>query len=199
VRSTDDIAAYQSTLKYYFYYSSSNNISTLADCLANGTLLNTTGACESNEDGTRKYYTATGLTVGVTCYFNVVVVNDANQQTAYNGESATISSSDLNRQVTTNANDGAGSLRNAILRVLDGGTIDCSPIAGQTVALASKLTVNKSVTIKGCGIKLDGSGISSDRIMAFSGADANSSLDIDRIHFANATGARSIQCSQRKP
>ncbi|MDR1645908.1 MAG: hypothetical protein LBS05_08845, partial [Tannerellaceae bacterium] len=59
--------------------------------------------------------------------------------------------------VTNTNNTGDGSLRQAINNVANGGTItfDAS-LAGQTITLASTLTINTSVTIEGNGITLSG-------------------------------------------
>jgi hypothetical protein len=54
--------------------------------------------------------------------------------------------------VTTNADAGAGSLRQALIDVCDGGTINFAPaLNGQTITLASELVVDKNVTINGPG------------------------------------------------
>ncbi|MCL2041536.1 MAG: autotransporter-associated beta strand repeat-containing protein [Bacteroidales bacterium] len=67
----------QDNLRYYVYQSSSNNIATVANCEANGTLLNAGGTV--NITG----YDVTGLTPKTTYYFNVVVADMANNKAAY--------------------------------------------------------------------------------------------------------------------
>ncbi len=54
--------------------------------------------------------------------------------------------------VTSNANSGAGTLRQAIADSANGGTIDFNLPAGATITLGSTLTINKSLTIVGPGV-----------------------------------------------
>lgn len=53
--------------------------------------------------------------------------------------------------VTSTANDGPGSLREALTSVCDGGTITFDVPADSTITLSSELTVAKNVTIDGAG------------------------------------------------
>jgi hypothetical protein len=64
-------------LRYYVYQSSSNNITTVANCEANGTLLNAGGSIDITE------YSVSDLTPDQTYYFNVVVADMANNKAAY--------------------------------------------------------------------------------------------------------------------
>src|SRR5688500_4584858 len=65
--------------------------------------------------------------------------------------------------VTTTADVGAGSLRDALATAQDGDVIGFDPaIAGETIVVASRLLVDKSVTIQGpqtSGITLSGGGV----------------------------------------
>ncbi len=61
-------------------------------------------------------------------------------------------------QVTSNDGGMAdGSLNAALQQALDGDTIDCSPIAGQTISLSARLpALGPSFTILGSGVTIDG-------------------------------------------
>jgi hypothetical protein len=71
-------------LRYFVYYSTSatNNISTPAECEANGTLLNTSGT--QNIDS----YTAGSLEHNTAYWFNVVVADEAGNKAAYTAVAA---------------------------------------------------------------------------------------------------------------
>lgn len=65
------------------------------------------------------------------------------------------------RTVTTTSNDPniVGTLPYWILNASNGDTIDCSPIAGQSITLATSLpAITQSYTINGAGITIDGAG-----------------------------------------
>ena len=64
-------------LRYYVYQSLSNNITTVANCEANGTLLNVNGTINITQ------YSVNDLTPQTTYYFNVVVADLANNKAAY--------------------------------------------------------------------------------------------------------------------
>jgi len=64
-------------LRYYVYQSSSNNITTVADCETNGTLLNDGGSINITA------YDVTALTPQTTYCFNVVVADMTNNKAAY--------------------------------------------------------------------------------------------------------------------
>ncbi len=74
-KATDDTSA-QSDLRYLVYYSTSDNIGTLADIDANGTAF---GSYQTDIDT----MTVTGLNDGTPYYFNVVVIDEAGNRTAY--------------------------------------------------------------------------------------------------------------------
>ena len=74
--ATDDKSP-QESLRYFVYQSNSNNISTVDNCEANGTLLNTGGT--QNING----YYVFGLTPNTTYYFNVVVMDQTGNKAAY--------------------------------------------------------------------------------------------------------------------
>ena len=58
----------------------------------------------------------------------------------------------ISSQVTTTADSGPGSLREAIASADDGDTITFAPaLAGQTIELASELRINEAITIDGLG------------------------------------------------
>jgi hypothetical protein len=62
--------------------------------------------------------------------------------------------------VTSTANSGAGSLRQAIATVAEGGTIVIDPaLTGQTITLTSQIIFAKSLTIEGNGITITNSGM----------------------------------------
>ena len=75
-KDVDDVTP-QEDLRYYVYQSESDNISTVADCETNGTLLNFSGTIDTTS------YMVTGLTPSTSYYFNVVVSDMANNKAAY--------------------------------------------------------------------------------------------------------------------
>ncbi len=77
----DDVTA-QDDLQYQVYYSSSNNISNVADCEANGTAF---GSYTANMTST----TLTGLTPATTYYVNVVLKDEAGKKNDYTMRSFT--------------------------------------------------------------------------------------------------------------
>lgn len=76
----------QANLRYYVYRSTSNNISTVANCTSNGTLLNPGGTLNLTSCGVM------GLTPGASYYFNVVVADLADNRAAYTAKSLTTTS-----------------------------------------------------------------------------------------------------------
>jgi hypothetical protein len=72
-----DVVTSEANLRYFVYQSSANNITTVADAELNGTLLNTSGTLDIDT------LAVTGLTTGTTYYFNVVVVDQAGNKSAY--------------------------------------------------------------------------------------------------------------------
>ncbi|MEM7799555.1 MAG: choice-of-anchor Q domain-containing protein [Chloroflexota bacterium] len=81
--------------------------------------------------------------------------------------------------VTTNADTGAGSLREAVQQICEGGTIDFDPgLSGQTIELTSaQLLLNKDMTIQ-TAVPVIISGLSVNRIFELSDAD----VTIDGLH-----------------
>jgi hypothetical protein len=96
-KATDNITA-AANLKYYVYQSTSNNISTVADCETNGTLLNANGTADIAA------YPVSGLTLNTTYYFNVVVKNETGNKAAYAAVSATTQKATLGGVVTISGN-----------------------------------------------------------------------------------------------
>jgi hypothetical protein len=84
-KATDNTTA-QSNLKYYLYESTLDDIDTVANCAANGTLLNQGGTANI---GT---YNVTGLTASTPYYFNVVVEDQAGNKSVYMTEFQTTAS-----------------------------------------------------------------------------------------------------------
>lgn len=82
--------------------------------------------------------------------------------------------------VTTTADTGAGSLRQALATVCAGGTAEFTPaLAGETIELQSPLTLTKNVTIDGSGapgVTLDGGGDS--RIIEVNGGVTATASDV---------------------
>jgi len=81
-KATDTVDA-QSSLKYYVYYSTSDNISTPETAAANGTLVNSGGTVDINS------LQVTGLTAGTTYYFNVIAEDTDSNMTAYTAAAVT--------------------------------------------------------------------------------------------------------------
>jgi hypothetical protein len=86
--AADNVTA-EADLKYYVYHSMSDNISSVADCTANGTLLNSGG---TDNIAT---YAVTGLTPDTAYYFNVVVEDEAGNQAVYTASPATTKAPDV--------------------------------------------------------------------------------------------------------
>ena len=86
------------TLKYLVYQSSSDNIDTVEDAAANGTPI---GEYETDIE-TKEI---TGLTLGETFYFNVVVMDEAGNKTTY---SRVFTETSVAYTVTYDANGGTG-------------------------------------------------------------------------------------------
>ena len=86
----------------------------------------------------------------------------------------------VNPTVTTTADSGAGSLRQALIDVSSGGTITVDPsLAGQTITLQSDLpNININCTIEGNGIIISGN--NARRIFLVS---TNTTVTINRVHF----------------
>ena len=80
--ATDD-ATLPENLRYFVYQSTSNNITSVAQCETNGTLLNTGGTVNITD------YTVLGLTPNTTYFFNVVVADQAGNKAAYNPKELT--------------------------------------------------------------------------------------------------------------
>ncbi len=74
--ASDNVTS-KEALRYYVYQSLSDNINTVADCEANGTLLNPIGTMDITT------YIALGLIAGTTYYFNVVVADHAGNKSVY--------------------------------------------------------------------------------------------------------------------
>src|SRR6056297_2751849 len=93
--------------------------------------------------------------------------------------------------VTNNSDFGAGSLRQAILDVDTGGTINFdNALSGDVITLSSEITINKSLTIQGLGAdKLSVSGNNSNRIFYI---ENNSNVNISDLSIVdgNRMGTR---------
>lgn len=75
--TTDRGITAASDMKYYIYRSDSNNITTVANCEANGTLINSGGTAGITT------FDVTGLTASTTYWFNVVAENIDGNKSAY--------------------------------------------------------------------------------------------------------------------
>ncbi len=81
------------------------------------------------------------------------VKDDAENVSALSGLSATIDVCLGTATVTSNADNGAGTLRQAIADACDGGTINfASNLAGDTIHLTTTLDISKSLTIDGSAL-----------------------------------------------
>ena len=83
-KATDDTSA-QSALRYYLYTSTQNNIGSVANAEANGTLQNAGGTLDVAT------LSATGLNPGTRYYYTVVVEDEAGNKAAYNVTNAVTS------------------------------------------------------------------------------------------------------------
>ena len=80
-QGTDNVTSV-ANLQYEVRYSTSNNISTVADAEANGTITQAYTSADSS-------HAVTGLAGNTTYYFNVIVKDEANNKVVYNTVSAT--------------------------------------------------------------------------------------------------------------
>jgi len=83
-KATDDVSA-KGALQYLVYRSDSPNIDTVANAVYYGTAVGNYAADISTKE-------ITGLTAGATCYFNVVVKDEAGNKTAYTMQEVTTAS-----------------------------------------------------------------------------------------------------------
>lgn len=95
--------------------------------------------------------------------------------------------------VTSTADSGSGSLRQAIVDVSVGGEIDFAPaLAGQTIALASELTIGKNLTITAAGLStgvtLNGGG--TKRMIRIG---ASQTVTLRGLTFTNGNGTGAAQ------
>ncbi|GHV74453.1 hypothetical protein AGMMS49940_17550 [Spirochaetia bacterium] len=96
------------------------------------------------------------------------------------------------RYVTSDADSGAGTLRQAITNAVDGDTIQVALPKGSVIRLESRLTVDKNLTIAGNGVTLT-------RAASWATVDGNSQLlyvngsgitaNISRVHFKDGRAA----------
>ena len=107
-KATDNVTS-PANLKYYVYQSTSDNVRTVADCEANGTLLNTNGAKDIAT------YLVTGLMANTTYYFNVIVENETGNKVAYTAVSAIAGKAVLGGAVTVSGNAVFGETLTAII------------------------------------------------------------------------------------
>lgn len=98
--------------------------------------------------------------------------------------------------VTASFDSGPGTLRNAIATSQSGDTLDCTPIAGLTIAVASPLTIsNKSLTIvsNAAPLHIDGAGINQvfkiQQGAAYAVTLSNLSVQNGKVQGANGTDA----------
>jgi autotransporter-associated beta strand protein len=82
------------SLRYFVYRSASSNLATVADCEANGTLLNAGGTLNLTS------YNVVGLTPYTEYYFNVVVADMAGNKAAYTAVSRTTEKATLGGTVS---------------------------------------------------------------------------------------------------
>jgi len=106
--ATDDFTP-KENLRYFVYQSSSNNITTPADCETNGTLLNAGGTVNVAT------FTIKELTANTTYYFNVVVSDMAGNKAAYipkelKTSNVGIASAELSKQINVYPNPTTGQL-----------------------------------------------------------------------------------------
>ena len=88
--------------------------------------------------------------------------------------------------VTSAADAGPGSLRQALADVAAGGTVDFDPaLAGETIALTTgQIIIDKDVTIAGAGLTISGSGLS--RVLQI---NAGFAVTINDVTIADGVGA----------
>ena len=95
--------------------------------------------------------------------------------------------------VTTLANSGDGSLREALAGIADGGTITFDPaLAGETIGLAGPLVVSRDVTVDASdapGISLDGG--AADRVLI---VDAGATATVSELTMTNGYGFQLAGC-----
>jgi autotransporter-associated beta strand protein len=97
--ATDNVTA-AANLVYYAYRSLSNNIATVANCEANGTLIGQKTSGGASNIG----FAVTGLTPNTLYYFNVVVKDEAGNKSAYTSVSQTTAKASLTGTPTVSGN-----------------------------------------------------------------------------------------------
>ncbi len=102
----------QTQLRYFVYQSASNNITTVANCEANGTLLNMGGTLNIPT------YVVSGLNPNTTYYFNVVVVDAAGNKAVYSIKSQITGKATLTGGVTITGNTVFGQTLTAVTSTL---------------------------------------------------------------------------------
>ena len=102
----------QAQLRYFVYQSSSNNINSIANCEANGTLLNPGGILNIST------YAVSGLSPNTTYYFNIVVMDAAGNKLAYGTKSQITNKATLGGTVAISGNAVFGQTLTAVTTAL---------------------------------------------------------------------------------
>ncbi|NCB74506.1 MAG: DUF4062 domain-containing protein [Clostridia bacterium] len=118
----DDTVTPNSELKYFVVKSTEDNISTSADVLANGTVLNAGGTPDIST------YTVTGLSAGTKYYFNVAAVDRMGNTVVYTEVAVTASPADgggsgsasTGTSIDITNSDGTGSISGTVSKTKDG-------------------------------------------------------------------------------
>jgi autotransporter-associated beta strand protein len=97
VAASDD-QTLAANLRYFVYQSTSNNMASVSNCEANGTLLNSGGTINMTS------YPVTGLTPNTVYYFNVIVSDQAGNKAVYTTATKTTSKAVLTGTVTISGN-----------------------------------------------------------------------------------------------
>ena len=149
-----------------------------------GTTVNATQSPLTGSTDTAVSYPLASLLPNNTYHFRAVGTNTGG---TVNGLDATFTTPCAGAITVTNANDsGPGSLRQAIAGVCAGGTITFDPaLNGQTITLASQLTVSKDMTIDGGAVSVTISGNGVARVFYI---NAGVTATLDHLTIANGFG-----------
>ncbi len=185
---SDNVSA-QSALTYRVFRSLSNNMTTVANTLANGTEIGSETANISSKS-------VSGLSANTTYYFNVVIKDVAGNQVIYTTVSQVTNGTvnipsfsilsggyDVEQNVTITVSSPASS---TVIYTTDGTTptanSSCTATNGTAISSGSSVTVSRSLTLQAIGCK---SGWNNSSVKS-------ATYTIHQIYFGTSSGVRRV-------